>query len=400
MTFVAVAAAVLVLPSSALASKEYVLKHPKREHCRVHYVRKSKTVHRRIHGHRVKVHETVCVYKPPATPVPLAALAPATSFGATVTSPERSSQVGSADRFSDMALLPTVEKVSPDEGPAHKATQFKSIHIKGTNFTGTTAVHFGSTSATRFTVESSTLIIVTSPGGAPGVVDVTVTTPGGTSPTNPADRFTFLENLVPPLIDQINPNRGPAAGGTSVTILGKALIEATAVEFGGISAASFAVDTSECEPAFSNSCAVITAVAPAETVGGVEVVVTTPSGSSAGRRCGDHPLYPTCMGPPFFQFKNPTITNVSPKTGPVLGGTLVTVTGTGFAVGNTRTSFKFGGAGANIAAECASITTCTVMSPAHGPATVNIVVTVQAVERTGTAKLHNEASPADQFTYM
>jgi hypothetical protein len=59
--------ALVALSASATAvasSKEYVLKHPKHEHCRSQYVKKAKTVRRRVHGHTVSVHETVCVSSP------------------------------------------------------------------------------------------------------------------------------------------------------------------------------------------------------------------------------------------------------------------------------------------------------------------------------------------------
>jgi hypothetical protein len=64
------------------------------------------------------------------------------------------------------------------------------VTITGTGFTGATAVKFGSTNATSFIVNSETSITPVSPKGK-GTVDVTVTTPAGTSPTTRADQFTF-----------------------------------------------------------------------------------------------------------------------------------------------------------------------------------------------------------------
>jgi hypothetical protein len=60
----------------------------------------------------------------------------------------------------------------------------------GTGFTGTTSVTVGGVSAS-FTVNLSTQITATVPAGTPaGVVDVRVTTPGGTSLNTAADNFT------------------------------------------------------------------------------------------------------------------------------------------------------------------------------------------------------------------
>ena len=73
--------------------------------------------------------------------------------------------------------VPTVSGLSPTAGPAVGGTL---VTITGTGFTGATAVDFGTTPATDFTVVSDTSITADSPAGT-GTVDVTVTTPGGTS---------------------------------------------------------------------------------------------------------------------------------------------------------------------------------------------------------------------------
>lgn len=60
--------AMLALAPSASAStstKQYVLKHPSREQCKVQYDERVERVSVRRHGHSVKVRETVCVYAPP-----------------------------------------------------------------------------------------------------------------------------------------------------------------------------------------------------------------------------------------------------------------------------------------------------------------------------------------------
>jgi hypothetical protein len=81
----------------------------------------------------------------------------------------------------------TVTKVEPNHGSPGGGT---AVTITGTGFTGATAVKFGSTNAQSFTVNSETSISAVSPKGK-GTVDVTVTTPAGTSPTSAADQFTF-----------------------------------------------------------------------------------------------------------------------------------------------------------------------------------------------------------------
>ncbi|WP_369125177.1 IPT/TIG domain-containing protein, partial [Cryobacterium sp. RTS3] len=61
-------------------------------------------------------------------------------------------------------------------GPATGGT---SVVITGTNFTGATAVKFGLSNASGFTVNSATQITATAPSGS-GTVDITVVTGGGT----------------------------------------------------------------------------------------------------------------------------------------------------------------------------------------------------------------------------
>lgn len=83
---------------------------------------------------------------------------------------------------------PTVTGISPMSGRTAGGT---SVTITGTNFTGATAVKFGTTNATSYTVNSATQITATSPAGSIGTVDITVTTPGGTSGTVSGDRFSY-----------------------------------------------------------------------------------------------------------------------------------------------------------------------------------------------------------------
>ncbi len=59
--------AALAFPAAASASpaRHYVLKHPKREHCKAHYVRQTEKVKKPKHGYTVKVKETFCVFRAP-----------------------------------------------------------------------------------------------------------------------------------------------------------------------------------------------------------------------------------------------------------------------------------------------------------------------------------------------
>ena len=81
---------------------------------------------------------------------------------------------------------PIVTSVSPTSGPLAGGT---TVTITGSGFTGAMAVKFG-TNAASFLFVSATSITAMSPAGS-GTVDITVTTPGGTSATGAADQFLY-----------------------------------------------------------------------------------------------------------------------------------------------------------------------------------------------------------------
>ena len=66
-----------------------------------------------------------------------------------------------------------------------------SVVITGSGLTGAIGVSFGSSIAWGFTVNSPTQITAISPAAVAGPVDVTVTTPVGTSGTSSTDRFVY-----------------------------------------------------------------------------------------------------------------------------------------------------------------------------------------------------------------
>jgi hypothetical protein len=175
--------------------------------------------------------------------------------------------------------------------------------------------------------------------------------------------------IVTPEISKLSPTSGLAVGGTSVTITGTGFTGASAVNFGSTPAASFKV----------NSWTSITAVSPPGTSGPVEVKVTTTGGTNVASSAD------------VFKYKPPTVTGVSPNTGPTTGGTVVTITGSGFALGSA-TTIKFAGSLAT-GVECTSTTVCTAVSPPRAKA----VVDIQAIAN-GNGSPKN--IPADQFTYF
>lgn len=116
----------------------------------------------------------------------------------------------------------------------------------------------------------------------------------------------------PPGATVISPDTGSASGGTGVTISGKNLQAGATVTFGGAAATSVNVVSSS----------QMTAVTPPHSTGSVDVVVTNPNGKSATISAG--------FG---YGGAAPTASAISPNSGPMAGGTAVTITGKNFLAG-------------------------------------------------------------------
>ena len=84
---------------------------------------------------------------------------------------------------------PTIGSVAPHRGVVGGG---EPVTIMGTNFTGASAVMFGTGAATSVAVVSSTRITAITPAGTAGTVDVRVLTPAGTTPVVAADQYTYL----------------------------------------------------------------------------------------------------------------------------------------------------------------------------------------------------------------
>lgn len=93
-----------------------------------------------------------------------------------------------AAQFTYVVPSPALTGISPSSGYTTGGT---TVTITGTNLAGATEVSFGGLAAT-ITADSATQITVTSPPGK-GTVNVTVTTPYGTSN---AEQFTYNAPII------------------------------------------------------------------------------------------------------------------------------------------------------------------------------------------------------------
>ncbi len=237
-----------------------------------------------------------------------------------------------------VASPPVISSVNPAAGSPGGGTP---VTLTGSNFTQAMAVRFGPNFALSYTVVSATQITAVAPPGS-GTVQITVTTPAGTS------NGVAFGYAAAPTLTAISPASGPATGGTTVTLTGTNLLGATAVRFGAVNATSFT----------AVSATQITAVAPAGS-GAAQVTVSGPGGTSNG------------VSYAYVVVAVPVLTAVSPGQGPVGGGNTVTLSGSGLT-GVTAVTF---GSTPALSFTVVSATQITAVAPPGAAGPVQITVT-------------------------
>ena len=243
---------------------------------------------------------------------------------------------------------PTVASVVPDSGPPAGG---KLVTITGSNFTAgaqqtSPSVSFGGVQATHVTVLSSAQLSAMIPAHAAGTVTVEVTNPDGES-TGLAAAFTYTSTSL--TINSISPSSGSTAGGTVVTVAGSNFSTGATASFGGSPASNVSIVSST----------QLKATTPTHASGAVSVVVSNPDGANA-----------TLANAFSYGLSPPTVSSLSPLSGPAAGGTTVTISGTNFQAG---VSVSFGGYAAT-SVTLGSSTTVVAVTPEHsfGSAAVSV----------------------------
>jgi len=269
--------------------------------------------------------------------------------------------------------LPTVTSNAASGITATGATLNGTVNANGNNTTvtfdyGTTTGYGSSATATQSPVTGSSNTAVSAAisgltcGGTTYHFRVKGVNGGGTA--NGSD-LTFTTGVCAPTVTGISPTSGPAVGGTAVTITGTNLTGATAVTIGGAAVTGVTVV----------NASTITATTPAGTAGVRDVVVATPGGTGTGTGL-------------FTYIAAPTVTGISPASGPPAGGTSVVITGTNLTA---ATAVMFGATNAT-GYTGNSATQITATSPAGSVGTVDITVV--------TAGGASATSASDQFSYV
>ena len=239
---------------------------------------------------------------------------------------------------------PTVTLVSPSSGTRAGGT---AVIITGTGFLSGVGVKFDGKPCTGLVRKSSTSITCTTPLHSAGEVSVTAKNRNGTTGSL-SSGYTYQ---AAPTVTLVTASSGATAGGTAVTITGTGFLSGVGVKFDG----------KPCTGLVQKSSTSITCTTPAHSAGAVTVTARNSDTQSGSLSSGyTYQAAPT-----------PTVTSIVASSGTTVGGTSVTITGTGFLIG---VGVTIGGSAATVT----SLNSSTFITATTPPGTVgakDVVVT-------------------------
>ncbi|TYP57472.1 IPT/TIG domain-containing protein [Thermosediminibacter litoriperuensis] len=276
---------------------------------------------------------------------------------------------------------PQITGVSPLSGTAGtEITITGNEFMKDIDSSKKLLVLIGGILSTKVTFVSPTTIKAVVPAQVSGYKEIRVENPDGGSytyfPVEDSKKFFYQKST--PTITSVDPNKGPVNTATPITIKGTNFIAGnypdtstpvTTVTIGGQPALDVVVVNEN----------TITAKTPSNiSITGPQHVIVTVDGVNAIKENGF-----TFISKPVINSLSDTPQGVSPSQGSVLGGTTVTINGSGFMAG---AQVKFGGLLAqNISVKSDSVITATVPATST-PGSVAVTVTNPDG---GTAVLNN-----------
>jgi hypothetical protein len=161
-----------------------------------------------------------------------------------------------------------------------------------------------------------------------------------------------------PTVTSVSPTSGAITGGTQITVTGTGFVDGARVTVGGGTCSNVTVVS-----ATSITCVTPYLSPPTGSVGAKDVKVTNEDNQ-----------FDTATNA-FTYVAAPTFTSVSPASGPVAGGTRITITGTDFVAGDTVTLYGARGLlGSCTSVNFISSTSLSCLTPAGqvGPADINV----------------------------
>ena len=241
--------------------------------------------------------------------------------------------------FNYVGAPPTVTSFSPALGSVTGGTE---VAINGSGFQSGIVVKFGTAPATVASV-TGTRLVVRTPAQAMGTVALSVVNPDGYGVQVPS---AFTYRGLAPVVTNVSPASGPAAGGGTVVIQGSNFQAGLGVSVDAVPATVLSV-----------SPTAIAVRMPAHAPGAVGFIVTNPDSQSY-----------SVANAYTYNEGGPAITQVLPDRGSLDGGNNVTLVGSGFVAGTT---VSFGGVPAAVVSQASGV--LTVQAPAHAAGAVDVV---------------------------
>jgi hypothetical protein len=188
----------------------------------------------------------------------------------------------------------------------------EEITLFGGGFADTTGVTVNGVDVLAFEIDGTDMVHVTTPAGQEGSATIELTTAQGST------SYTDFSYVTPFEVSSVSPNKGPATGGTNITITGRNFEQDADVYFNGIEATNVQ---------WTNSTT-ITATTPAGSSGFAEISVLQNEETAV-------------LSDGFFFETELHVLGVMPPRGGISGGTYVEISGSGFLNGNLEV--RFGG---------------------------------------------------------
>ncbi len=245
----------------------------------------------------------------------------------------------------DDVAAPVLAAVVPHQGDVAGGTQ---VTLTGSGFVAGAKLFVADEEANVLFV-GATAIIALTPPGVPGAADVRVENPDLQGSTLDAAFSYTAAPTPPPQAFSLVPSTGSTLGGDEVTILGTAF-QGSTVTFGGVGAA-----------VLHSADGAIVARAPSHSAGLVDVVIENADGQQDRVVAGYSYVAPIVPGPQVF--------SLSPQTGALAGGTLVTIVGASFA----EPTLTVGGSA--VTPLDRSPNALVFVTPSHSAGAVDVVVT-------------------------
>lgn len=269
-------------------------------------------------------------------------------------------QTGTLSNAFTYFSTPTISSISPTAGALAGGT---TLTVNGTNFSTGATVFVGGVACAPVTFVSSTRVTCPTPGPLAGAQAVTINNPG--TPSATYNSYTYQDA---PTVTSVSPSAGALGGNTLITISGTFFR----------SSATVTVGTAACTSVTVVNATTITCRTPANSAGPYAVTVT-----NADAQPGSLPGAYTYQAAP-------AITTVSPNYGPLVGGTAITITGTGFIA--PVSNVTVGGVACTGIDDSGAPTTITCTTPAGSAGAQNVVVT-NPDSQTGTSTFTYLAVP-------